>query len=81
MSLSRALDASKACFSWRTFGSSCVTVSSLISVRSYVECTVSSRSMGYLLGFYGGREQAMSIERERTVGREQLEKLSMIVML
>jgi len=37
--------------------------------------------MGYLLGFYGGREQAMSIERERTVGREQLEKLSMIVML
>jgi len=32
-------------------------------------------------GFMKGGEQAMSIERERTVGREQLEKLSMIVML
>lgn len=56
MSLSGAPDASKACFSWRSFGSSCVTVvSSLISVRSHIECTVSSRSMGYLLGFYEGR--------------------------
>jgi len=68
MSLSGAPDASKACFSWRTSGSSCVTVSSLISVRSHVECTVSSQSMAYLLGFYEGRG-ASDVDRKGNNGR------------